>query len=163
MTSPDTVSSTLAQDTSDVQASVASLSKSRVAILRQTLDQDKKKRFVEIWAGDRLEASREVSSTHGVFFTEGKFLLTILMPCLQLNVQMLYHLSHSRHPRKHFCTLQSQTILPQVMPTRTLICMNDFAIRHNLGKVLPTRNDLPYISFGGGSPPKANLLPTSLN
>jgi acylaminoacyl-peptidase len=61
----------LAQDASDIQASIVSPSKSRVAILRQTSDQDKKK-FIEIWAGDRLEVSREVSSTHGTFLTEGE-------------------------------------------------------------------------------------------
>ena len=65
------MSSTLAQDASDIQASIVSPSKSRVAILRQTSDQDKKK-FIEIWAGDRLEVLREVSSTHGAFLTEGE-------------------------------------------------------------------------------------------
>jgi hypothetical protein len=73
VTSPNTLSSTLTQDASDIQISTVSPSKSRVAILRQTSDQDKKKKFVEIWAGDRLEASREVSSTHGAFLTEGEF------------------------------------------------------------------------------------------
>jgi hypothetical protein len=67
-----TLSSTLAQDASDIQTSTVSPSKSRVAILRQTSDQEKKKRFIEIWAGDRLEASQEVSSTHGAFLTDGK-------------------------------------------------------------------------------------------
>ena len=76
VTSSNTVTLTLAQDTTDVQASLVSPSKSRVAILRQTTDQDKKKRFVEIWAGDRLEASQEVSGTHGAFLTEGKFFFT---------------------------------------------------------------------------------------
>jgi acylaminoacyl-peptidase len=62
------VSSTMMQDISDVQAST-SPSSSRVAILRQ--DQDKKKKFVEIWINDKLEASQEVSNTHGAFVTEG--------------------------------------------------------------------------------------------
>jgi len=72
VTSPNTSSSTLAQDASDIKASTVSPSKSRVAILRQTSDQDKKRRYIEIWADDRLEASQEVSSTHGTFLTGGK-------------------------------------------------------------------------------------------
>lgn len=69
---PNSVSSVLAHDTSDVQASVVSPSKSRIAVLRKTSDQDKTKRFVEIWCGDRLEASQEVTATHGPFYTEGE-------------------------------------------------------------------------------------------
>jgi hypothetical protein len=71
---PNTVSASLAQDASDIKASTVSPSKSRVAILRETSDQDKKKRFIEIWAGDRLEASQEVSSMHGAFLTGGKLI-----------------------------------------------------------------------------------------
>ena len=71
---PNTVSASFAQDASDIKASTVSPSKSRVAILRETSDQDKKKRFIEIWAGDRLEASQEVSSTHGAFLTGGKLI-----------------------------------------------------------------------------------------
>ena len=72
VTGPNTVSSTLAQDISEIQASVVSPSKSRVAILRQISEHDKKKRFVEIWADDRLEASQEVTNIHGAFSTGGK-------------------------------------------------------------------------------------------
>lgn len=98
VTSSNTVTLTLAQDTTDVQASLVSPSKSRVAILRQTTDQDKKKRFVEIWAGDRLEASQEVSGTHGAFLTEGKFFF------YQINVRQAY--------RKPLDTLSSLSFSP---------------------------------------------------
>jgi hypothetical protein len=72
VTGPNAVSSTLVQDTSEIQASVVSPSKSRVAILRQISGHDKKKRFVEIWADDMLEASQDVSNIHGAFSTGGK-------------------------------------------------------------------------------------------
>lgn len=68
------VSSGFVQDASDVQASVVSPSGARRAILRQTPGDDKPKRFVEIWAGDLLEVSKDVTSTHGAFCTEGECL-----------------------------------------------------------------------------------------
>lgn len=65
------VSSELVQDTSDIKASVISPSGARKAILRET-SESKQRRFVEIWAGDRLEIAKEVTDTHGVFCTEGQ-------------------------------------------------------------------------------------------
>ncbi|KAF7969092.1 hypothetical protein HWV62_28344 [Athelia sp. TMB] len=67
------VTSDFRQEASDVQASAVSPSGARKAILRQTTD-EKPKRFVEIWAGDLLEVSKEVTSTHGAFCVEGELL-----------------------------------------------------------------------------------------
>jgi len=149
VTNSNPVSSALTRDTSDIQASIVSPSKSRVAVLRQTSEQDKKKRYVEIWAGDRLEASQEVSSTHGAFLTEGKFISAHLNALLIPTAQTLYHLSHSRHLRPHFCTVQRHMIPQSMMPARMLIHTNDFGICRNLGKVTRARKDPPFISFGG--------------
>ena len=80
VTNNELVISTLTQDSSEIQASVISPSKSRVAILRKTESNGEKKRFVEIWCDDRLEVSRNVTTSHGAFYTEG----TILTSDLQL-------------------------------------------------------------------------------
>ena len=61
-----------AQDLSpEVIATAVSPSCRLTAILRETNASDKK-RFVEIWDGDRLEASVDVTKSHGVFYTDGK-------------------------------------------------------------------------------------------
>ncbi|KAI6003273.1 Alpha/Beta hydrolase protein [Pisolithus orientalis] len=69
------VSSTVYQDASDVQASVLSPSKKRQAILREIAEPSNgvKKRFVEIWADSRLEASLEVTKRHGPFHPDDYF------------------------------------------------------------------------------------------
>ena len=67
------VPSDFRQEASDVQASAVSPSGVRKAVLRQTAD-EKPKRYVEIWAGDLLEVSKEVTSTHGAFCVEGELL-----------------------------------------------------------------------------------------
>jgi Acylamino-acid-releasing enzyme, N-terminal domain len=76
-----TVVASPAQDVSpEVVASAISPSGKLTAILRETNSGDKK-RFVEIWEGERLEASVNVSKTHGAFYTDGEpflFLLFIL-------------------------------------------------------------------------------------
>jgi acylaminoacyl-peptidase len=69
---PNSSSSIVTHDASDVQAFIVSPSKLRIAVLRTTSDRDKMKRFVEIWSVDRLEASQEVTATHGAFYTDGK-------------------------------------------------------------------------------------------
>ncbi|EGO20277.1 hypothetical protein SERLADRAFT_452969 [Serpula lacrymans var. lacrymans S7.9] len=67
---PTSLSSSLSQDSSDIQASLISPSNARTAVLRELSEQSGKKRFVEIWAGSRLEASLLVTSTHGSFATD---------------------------------------------------------------------------------------------
>ena len=70
-----TVIASAAQDVSpEVIATAVSPSSKLTAILRETQSAEKK-RFVEIWEGERLEASVEVTKTHGVFYTDGKSLI----------------------------------------------------------------------------------------
>jgi len=67
-----TVVASPAQDVSpEVVASAISPSGKLTAILRETNSGDRK-RFVEIWEGERVEASVNVSKTHGAFYTDGE-------------------------------------------------------------------------------------------
>jgi hypothetical protein len=67
-----TVVASPAQDVSpEVVASAISPSGKLAAILRETNTGDKK-RFVEIWEGERLEASVNVTKTHGPFYSDGE-------------------------------------------------------------------------------------------
>lgn len=67
-----TVIASPAQDVSpEVVASAISPSGKLTALLRETNSGDKK-RFVEIWEGERLEASVTVTKTHGAFYTDGE-------------------------------------------------------------------------------------------
>lgn len=67
-----TVIASPAQDVSpEVVASAISPSGKLTAILRETNSGDKK-RYVEIWEGERLEASVAVTKAHGAFYTEGE-------------------------------------------------------------------------------------------
>jgi hypothetical protein len=61
------------QDVSpEVVASTISPSGKLTAILRETNSAGDKKRFVEIWDGERLEASVNVTKAHGVFYKDGE-------------------------------------------------------------------------------------------
>jgi len=64
---PSEAEVTASQDSSDALASVPSPSGKRLGILRETSDGPAKKRFVEVWLGNRLEASKEVTKTHDDF------------------------------------------------------------------------------------------------
>lgn len=65
-----TLIASAAQDVSpEVIATAVSPSGKLTAILRETNPVDKK-RFVEIWEGERLEASVEVTKSHGAFYTD---------------------------------------------------------------------------------------------
>ncbi|KAH9036678.1 alpha/beta-hydrolase [Lactarius hengduanensis] len=65
-----TVIASAAQDVSpEVIATAVSPSSKLTAILRETNSTDKK-RFVEIWEGERLEASVDVTKAHGAFYTD---------------------------------------------------------------------------------------------
>ncbi|KAH9991913.1 alpha/beta-hydrolase [Russula vinacea] len=68
-----TVIASPSQDVSpEVVASASSPSGKLTAILRETNTAGDKRRFVEIWDGDRLEASVNVTKAHGVFYTDGE-------------------------------------------------------------------------------------------
>jgi acylaminoacyl-peptidase len=61
------------QDVSpEVVSSAISPSGKLTAILRETNSAGDKRRFVEIWDGERLEASVNVTKAHGVFYTDGE-------------------------------------------------------------------------------------------
>ncbi|KAI5121465.1 hypothetical protein M0805_003922 [Coniferiporia weirii] len=66
---------TPAQDQSDAVASYASPSGRLLIVLRETYAEDihGKKRFVEVWDGDALRASQEVTKTHGGFYIDEVF------------------------------------------------------------------------------------------
>ncbi|KAI9449663.1 alpha/beta-hydrolase [Lactarius psammicola] len=65
-----TVIASAAQDVSpEIIATTVSPSSKLTAILRETNSADKK-RFVEIWEGERLEASVDVTKSHGAFYTD---------------------------------------------------------------------------------------------
>lgn len=65
------VASDLVHESSEIKAFAVSPSGARKAILLETSG-DKPQRYVEIWKGDAIEVSRDVTSTHGQFCTEGK-------------------------------------------------------------------------------------------
>lgn len=66
--------STPAIDAGDVVASISAspgtMCFPRHAVLRETTE---KKRFVELWMGNALEVSKEVSDSHDSFYSEGTF------------------------------------------------------------------------------------------
>lgn len=74
----DNVFPTFAADTPEIVLSTVSESGRRLAVFREVTESGSTKRFVEIWAGNTLEASQEVTKTHGAFYTDGKAVLGIL-------------------------------------------------------------------------------------
>lgn len=76
-----------AQDVSpEVVASTISPSGKLTALLRETNSGDKK-RFVEIWEGERLEASVSVTKTHAAFYADGELpVLPIIAPKMRRNL-----------------------------------------------------------------------------
>lgn len=75
----------LSQDVSpEVVASAISPSGKLTAILRETNSAGDKKRFVEVWEGERLETSVNVTKAHGVFYADGEFLPLSLPPLRHL-------------------------------------------------------------------------------
>ncbi|KAF9232903.1 Alpha/Beta hydrolase protein [Melanogaster broomeanus] len=67
------LTSTAAQDASDIQAFAVSPSKKYQAILREVADANSKKRFVEIWTDLQVVASLDVTKLHGQFHTDDVF------------------------------------------------------------------------------------------
>jgi hypothetical protein len=82
-----TVIASPAQDVSpEVVASAISPSGKLTALLRETNAGDKK-RFVEIWEGERLEASVSVTKTHAAFYADGESpVLPIIAPKMRRNL-----------------------------------------------------------------------------
>ncbi|KAF8591662.1 alpha/beta-hydrolase [Ramaria rubella] len=66
------VIATPSQEASEL-ASVPSPSGTRIGILREVSDGALKKRFVEVWLGDHLEAIKEVTKLHGEFYLTPMF------------------------------------------------------------------------------------------
>ncbi len=76
-----TVIASPSQDVSpEVVASAISHSGKLAAVLRETNSAGDKKRFVEVWEGERLEASVNVTKAHGVFYTDGEVHSSPLIP-----------------------------------------------------------------------------------
>lgn len=68
------MSSALSPDAPEIVASLLSPTGAHLAVLREAVDPASpggKKRFVEIWSEDTIEASAEVTRTHGAFYTDG--------------------------------------------------------------------------------------------
>ncbi|EKM52425.1 uncharacterized protein PHACADRAFT_211679 [Phanerochaete carnosa HHB-10118-sp] len=68
--STDTVLVSGSPDGSEVVASLVSPSGKYLAVLRETNDSADKKRYVEVWADDRLHAAENVTDKHGTFYTD---------------------------------------------------------------------------------------------
>ena len=66
-------------DSPDVVASLVSPSGKYLAVLRETTETSGKKRYVEIWAGDRPHAVENVTDKHEAFYTDGKLRLPTYM------------------------------------------------------------------------------------
>ncbi len=55
---------------------MVSPSGAHLAVLRESGDSTVpggKRRYVEIWSGNKIKASKEVTHTHGAFYTDGEF------------------------------------------------------------------------------------------
>ncbi|KAJ6483537.1 Alpha/Beta hydrolase protein [Mycena vitilis] len=70
----ESVSAGPAVDTGDIVASIAapdgSVCYPRRAVLRETVE---KKRYLEMWVGDALEVSKDVTESHGAFYSDEFF------------------------------------------------------------------------------------------
>ncbi|KAL4071637.1 Alpha/Beta hydrolase protein [Scleroderma yunnanense] len=64
------LSTIVSHESSDIQASALSSSKTYQAILREICDSNEKKRFVEVWTNSQLVASLDVTKHHGPFHTD---------------------------------------------------------------------------------------------
>ena len=73
------VDSVLAPDASEIVASQISPTGKLLAVLREIADSSspgQKKRLVEVWSGDRLVASEDVTSRHEGFYADGGIILS---------------------------------------------------------------------------------------
>ena len=62
---------TPAQDMGDAVASFVSPSGTHLVVLRESTTNDIDARFVEVWQGDLLMWSKDVTGEHGSFYTDG--------------------------------------------------------------------------------------------
>ncbi|EJD44016.1 alpha/beta-hydrolase [Auricularia subglabra TFB-10046 SS5] len=69
---PSAVHSSFSESSPDVLLSTTSTGK-LVAYLRESETGGSKKRFVEVWSGSKLVASKEVTKVHGEFYTDDFF------------------------------------------------------------------------------------------
>ncbi|KAH8092165.1 Alpha/Beta hydrolase protein [Cristinia sonorae] len=76
----DNVFSTFSPDTPEIVASTVSPSGKRLAVFREVGNSGSPKRFVEVWVNNKIEASVEVTKTHGVFYTDDIFSLISFSP-----------------------------------------------------------------------------------
>lgn len=95
---------TAAQDDSAL-ASVPSPSGKRLGVLREISEGASKKRFVEVWFGDRLEATKEVTKTHeGFHVNRTPVQVGLTFPALTMYIfslqrcSFLSHFPSLRHP-----------------------------------------------------------------
>ena len=68
------LSASLDPDVTEIIASQVSPSGRYLAILREVHDANatgEKKRFVEVWSGDKIQGSQEVTQIHDEFYTDG--------------------------------------------------------------------------------------------
>ncbi|KAI5984636.1 Alpha/Beta hydrolase protein [Pisolithus albus] len=120
------VSSTVSHDASDVQASVLSPSKKRQAVLREVADPGNggKKRFVEIWAESKLEASLDVTKRHGPFHTDDFFKSlsfspseTALVYTAEANPTVVEELGDDPYPSSRFSPNFGEGLYTKKRPT----------------------------------------------
>lgn len=69
----DSVNVAVSGESSEVVASMVSPSGQHLAILREISESASpdKKRYVEVWTGDKLTKVEDVSDKHGQFYTDG--------------------------------------------------------------------------------------------
>jgi hypothetical protein len=109
----DSTSSQIWQDIGDTVGSCLSPSGNRRAILREVKSQSSPKRYTEIWRDNQIEASTDVTETHGGFYVDGKLASTNCPVCADNLLQNTYHLWLS-HPRRHHCRILPRRMSPRI-------------------------------------------------
>ena len=77
----DSVSVSASPDGSEVVASLVSPSGKYLAVLREATEpgSSDKRRYAEVWTGDKLYAVENVSDKHGQFYTDGTVVSIVSM------------------------------------------------------------------------------------
>lgn len=123
-------------DLSDTLVSVLSPSGLRRGVLRETKD---KKRFAEVWIGDRLEAIKDVSKDHDEFYTQrmGLYLYSsdMLVPSLDLQIsgfsQRHSFLSPSLPLRLPSYTARNKRSPTSMAKSRSRLCVSCLTLVNN--------------------------------
>jgi len=86
------------------------------AVLRETQD---KKRFVEIWDGDKLEACKEVTDVHGAFYSDGSS-RQLCCPLILILLMKRFHIVHIilLQEQHRFIRRREETVVVQQIPER---------------------------------------------